>query len=48
MEELDKMAFKCLKCGEYFFLIDGKLIHAKKGEVSTFAGMTMCPACTNP
>jgi len=47
MEELDKIAFKCLKCGEHFFLIDGKLIHVKKGEEFSFAGMTMCPACAN-
>jgi len=45
MEELEKMAFKCLKCGQYFYVKDGKLVHVKEGEDFEFSGMTMCSVC---
>ncbi|MCX9083197.1 MAG: hypothetical protein OIN87_00160 [Candidatus Methanoperedens sp.] len=45
MEELEKLAFKCLRCGKLFFVRDGKLMRVRVGEDFKFAGMTMCPAC---
>jgi len=45
LEELDKLAFKCLRCGELFFIENGKLRHVRDGEDFKFAGMTMCQKC---
>lgn len=46
VEELEKMAFKCMECNGFFFVDEqGYFRKVKLGEDFMWSGMTLCPDC---